>query len=109
MPKESWPANTNETASSEISATSYVRASFEPTSQLEKRQFLREILQSRRELEIARRQFDQVSDPALIDHVVFRVGAAERHFNYLFQLAREWGISYQEMEWDWTSDEWKID
>ncbi|KRW91838.1 hypothetical protein SD51_06725 [Alicyclobacillus tengchongensis] len=71
--------------------------------------FLREILKSHRELEIARRQFEYVSAPLLIDHIVFRIGAAERQLNYLFRLAREHGISFDGQQWDWTSDEWRID
>lgn len=70
--------------------------------------FLREVLKSHRELEIARNLFDQVSDPLLIDHIVFRIGAAERHLNYLFRTARERGISFEGRQWDWVSDEWRI-
>lgn len=76
---------------------------------IDPQRFLREILKSWRELEIARRQFETVSDPLLIDHVVFRMGAAERQLNYLFRLAREYGISFDGPEFDWTSDEWRVE
>ncbi|WAH37303.1 DUF2508 family protein [Alicyclobacillus dauci] len=76
---------------------------------VDKFQFLQEVLKSRRELLIAREQFEQVSDPLLIDHVVFRIGAAERHLNYLFKLAEEHGIAFDGAQWDWTADTWRID
>lgn len=78
-------------------------------STLDKQGFLEEILKSRRELQIARQQFEQVADPLLIDHVVFRIGAAERHLNYLFKLAREQGISFDGMQWEWQQHAWKVD
>lgn len=76
---------------------------------IQPQQFLKEVLKSHRELEIARRLFDQVSDPFLIDHIVFRIGAAERHLNYLFRTARERGISFEGRRWEWVSEEWRID
>ncbi|WP_237700067.1 DUF2508 family protein [Alicyclobacillus acidocaldarius] len=76
---------------------------------MDRQRFLREVLKSWRELEIARRQFESVSDPLLIDHVVFRMSAAERQLNYLFRLAREYGISFDGPEFDWTSDEWRVE
>lgn len=109
MPEETRPERSHIFATANMSALPPSSRNLEPSSRFDKRQFLLEILRSRRELEIARRQFNQVSEPDLIDHAVFRIGAAERHLNYLFRLARTWGISYQDMEWDWTSDEWKID
>ena len=67
-------------------------------------EFLRELRHSRREVEIARQQFDVVVDPMLIDHIVFRLGAAEKRLNYLFQLARQLNISVDEQFWEWESD-----
>ncbi|WP_062309125.1 YaaL family protein [Alicyclobacillus sendaiensis] len=81
---------------------------FDKPDPMDRQRFLREILKSWRELEIARRQFESVSDPLLIDHVVFRMSAAERQLNYLFRLAREYGISFDGPEFDWTSDEWRV-
>jgi hypothetical protein len=66
--------------------------------------FLTELRRSKRELDIARYQFDNVVDPLLIDHIVFRLGAAERHFNYLFQLARRYHLAVDGMRWEWYED-----
>ncbi|GMA63969.1 YaaL family protein [Alicyclobacillus fastidiosus] len=78
-------------------------------SQLDKAALLTEILKSRRELMIARQQFEQVSDPLLVDHVVFRIGAAERQLNFLFRLARENDVSFDGMQWEWRDETWRID
>ncbi len=67
--------------------------------------FIAALQKSRRELYIARQQFENVIDPRLIDHVVFRLGAAERHFSYLLQLAKQLNISVKGIRWDWTEDE----
>jgi hypothetical protein len=66
--------------------------------------FIAALRKSKRELEIARQQFENVIDPRLIDHVVFRLGAAERHFSYLLQLARQLDISVAGIRWDWAED-----
>ncbi|QSO55211.1 YaaL family protein [Alicyclobacillus curvatus] len=66
--------------------------------------FIAALRKSKRELEIARQQFENVIDPRLIDHVVFRLGAAERHFSYLLQLARQLHISVAGIRWDWAED-----
>jgi hypothetical protein len=50
---------------------------------------IRELVRSKKELDMAQNQFDTATDPALIDHVVFRLGAAERHFRYLLNYARK--------------------
>ncbi|MCL6549229.1 MAG: YaaL family protein [Alicyclobacillus sp.] len=63
--------------------------------------FIRELRRSKREVEIARQQFDTVDDPMLIDHIVFRLGAAEKRLNYLFQLARKLDIAADGMRWEW--------
>ncbi|WP_054968352.1 DUF2508 family protein [Alicyclobacillus ferrooxydans] len=67
-------------------------------------QFLYALKRSKQELDIARQQFENATDQRLIDHVVFRLGAAERHFSYMLQLARQWGISANTIRWD-RSDE----
>lgn len=63
--------------------------------------FIQEVILSKREVEIARQQFNTVSDPLLIDHIVFRLGAAEKRLNYLFQLARRLGLSLDGIHWGW--------
>lgn len=67
-------------------------------------EFIEALRCSKQELEVARQQFENVNDPLLIDHVVFRLGAAERHFNYLFQLARKLGLDAGGVRWDWRDD-----
>ncbi len=67
--------------------------------------FLRALRNSKRELELARQQFETVTDPLLVDHVVFRLGAAERHFNYLFQLARKMNLSVDGVRWEWFAED----
>lgn len=67
-------------------------------------QFLHALKRSKQELDIARQQFENVTDQRLIDHVVFRLGAAERHFSYLLQLARQWGLAVNGIRWDWSEE-----
>lgn len=67
--------------------------------------FLTELKLSKRELDIARNQFEVVTEPLLVDHVVFRLGAAERHFNYMFQLARRMNIGINGLNSDWYCGE----
>lgn len=64
-------------------------------------EFLRALRRSKQELEMARIQFDTVVDPMLIDHMVFRIGAAERHLNYLLRLARKHNLSVDGIDWAW--------
>lgn len=42
---------------------------------------------ARRELEAAQAQFDEVHDPDLVDHAIFRLHAAERHYVFLLREA----------------------
>lgn len=71
---------------------------------VDKYSFLDEILKSRRELAIALQQFDEISDPLLVDHIVFRIGAAEKQFDHLLRLARKMGISFDGMQWEWKQN-----
>lgn len=68
----------------------------------EKYKILKEIIQSKQELAIACAQFDMVSDPLLIDHIVFRIGAAERRLSYLLRNAKEMGLAFDGMQWEWA-------
>ncbi len=43
---------------------------------------------ARREIEAARAQFEEVHDPDLVDHAIYRLQAAERHYVYLLRTAR---------------------
>ncbi|MDA8346605.1 MAG: DUF2508 family protein [Thermaerobacter sp.] len=42
-----------------------------------------------RELEAAYSQFREVKDPDLVDHAIYRVHAAERHYIFLLRQVRE--------------------
>ncbi len=44
---------------------------------------------AQRELEAAYSQFCEASDRDLVDHAIFRVQAAERHYIYLLRQVRE--------------------
>ena len=52
-------------------------------------------LQARHEIEAAHRQFGEVQDEELVDHAIFRLRAAERHYVYLLRLAREQGAQLE--------------
>jgi hypothetical protein len=80
-------------------------AEVESMSQEDIKAFLQTLRKSKQELEIARQQFEAVADPLLIDHIVFRLGAAERHFSYLFQLARRWNLSLDGIQWYWSEND----
>lgn len=45
--------------------------------------------EARREWQTARAYFDTVSDPALVDHAIYVMEAAEKKYMYLLRLARE--------------------
>jgi Protein of unknown function (DUF2508) len=65
---------------------------------------LKDIIKSRQELSIAYAQFDMVSDPLLVDHIVFRIGAAERRLSYLLRTAKETGLSFEGVQWEWNEE-----
>lgn len=44
---------------------------------------------ARREWQDAKRRFDQISDPDLIDHAIYSIEAAEKRYMYLLKKARE--------------------
>ncbi|MBX6354040.1 MAG: YaaL family protein [Thermoflavifilum sp.] len=69
------------------------------TGEVDVHAFLRELHRSKRELEIAQRQFDAAVDPLLIDDILYRLGAAEKHYNYMFQLARRLGVTVDGIDW----------
>jgi len=68
-------------------------------------QFVQEVIRAKRELDIARAQFDIVADPMLVDHIVYRIGAAETHLNYLFKLARRLGVAVDGVHFEWVYPE----
>ncbi|WDL99022.1 DUF2508 family protein [Alicyclobacillus sp. ALC3] len=68
-------------------------------------QFVQELRRARDEVVTARRQFDTVTDPLLVDHIVFRLGAAEKRFNYLFQMAKRLSIAVDGVNWGWYEED----
>ena len=68
---------------------------------IDKYRFLEELLQAKRSLRIAAQQFNEVCDPLLVDHIIFRMGAAEKHFEHLLRFARTSGISFDGVQWEW--------
>lgn len=66
---------------------------------------LKELIRSQRELEYARQQFDYATDPALIDHVVFRMGAAERQVSFLLNYARQHNLATDGMHPLWLEND----
>lgn len=72
---------------------------------VEVEQFIEELRRAQDEVLTARRQFDTVTDPLLVDHIVFRLGAAEKRFNYLFQMAKRLSISVDGVNWNWCKED----
>lgn len=67
--------------------------------------FIQDLRRSKQEVDVARRQFDTVTDPLLVDHIVFRLGAAEKRLNYLIQLAKKLEIEHEGMSWLWYEED----
>ena len=51
--------------------------------------------QARREWRYAKLYFNSVTDPDLIDHAVFYMGATEKKYVYLLKRAKETGINVE--------------
>ncbi|NLA26088.1 MAG: DUF2508 family protein [Firmicutes bacterium] len=49
--------------------------------------------QARREWQSARKRFNEISDPDLVDHAVYNIEAAERRYIYLLKKAKEEGAT----------------
>lgn len=89
---------TSKAESSENSST-YVKYQ-ELDSAEEAMQIIDELHRSKLEVEIARAQFDAVVDPLLVDHIIFRLSAAEKRLNYLLQSAKRQNIVLEGVRWD---------
>ncbi|MCF8566272.1 YaaL family protein [Alicyclobacillus tolerans] len=90
--------------SNALGVYSAVTVSFTDTSEVDVEIFLEELRQSKREVEIARKQFDLVSDPLLIDHAIFRLGAAEKQLGYLYQMARKMNIVIDDNDYEYDRE-----
>lgn len=63
-------------------------------------QIIDELHRSKLEVEIARAQFDSAVDPLLVDHIIFRLSAAEKRLNYLLQAAKRQNLVLEGVRWD---------
>lgn len=55
-------------------------------------EMLQEIERAKREWLQAHTRLDCVTDPELIDHAIYLLGAAEKRYTYLLRNAREQGL-----------------
>jgi len=62
--------------------------------------FMDELQKSKESVRISRAQFEAAIDDILIDDLIYRLGAAERHLNYLFQLARKYHLKIERSLWE---------
>lgn len=54
------------------------------------------------EIEAAHSEFGEVSDGYLVDHAIYRLRAAERHYAYILGLARAAASQRKEDRIEWT-------
>ena len=76
---------------------SHLSALFFPSGEApEKREtdceYYKLVEQARREWQIARQRFEEMSDPDLIDSAIYAIKSAERRYVYLLRKAREEGM-----------------
>lgn len=62
----------------------------------EKKQFLREILTARRELDTVTHNIDFTNDALLLEHYIFKRKACEMRYRYLINQAKQRGLIYNE-------------
>lgn len=59
-------------------------------------ELLQAVAQAHREWEMAKRIFESVTDPDLVDYAIYQVQAAQKHYTYLLRRAKEEGLGPQE-------------
>lgn len=74
-------------------------------SALEVEQFIADLRRARDDVRVARAQFNTVTDLLLIDHIVFRLVAAEKRVDYLFQMAKRLGITVDGVNPLWLEED----
>ncbi|MEW6243844.1 MAG: DUF2508 family protein [Bacillota bacterium] len=52
-------------------------------------EYVAAVNQAWRQLQVAREYFNNVSDPELVDHAIYRMQAAQLHYIYLLKKAKE--------------------
>ncbi|MGB9680094.1 MAG: DUF2508 family protein [Thermoanaerobacteraceae bacterium] len=60
----------------------------------EKDLFVEEIKQTMKELKNAEIYFQNVTDPDLIDHAIYKLESVKRKYTYLLKKAKEEGINF---------------
>ena len=55
-------------------------------------ELLQAVVQAQREWETAKKIFETVTDPDLVDYAIYRVQAAQKRYTYLLRQAKEEGI-----------------
>lgn len=58
----------------------------------EERELLAAVVEARQSMELARQYFECVTEPALVDHAVLLLAAAERRYTHLLSEARRSGV-----------------
>ncbi|MGE5631794.1 MAG: YaaL family protein [Caulobacteraceae bacterium] len=56
-------------------------------------EFCQIVLKAKQEMNDAQNYFDNVTEPELIDHAIYRLEAAKSHYTYLLRQAKAKGIS----------------
>jgi len=59
----------------------------------ENQEFINMVSRARQEMHDAERYFDNVTEPELVDHAIYKMEAAKSHYVYLLKLAKDKGLS----------------
>jgi chaperonin GroEL (HSP60 family) len=59
----------------------------------EDQEFIKLIYKARQEMQDAQTYFDNVTDPELVDHAIYKMEAAKSQYVYLLRLAKDKGLS----------------
>ena len=76
-----------------VSISAYFFPSEERELQRQPEDYFLLVEEARQEWRRARDRFDQISDPDLVDHAIYNLGAAERRYVYLLKKAKEEGVN----------------
>jgi hypothetical protein len=59
----------------------------------ENQELINMIYKARQEMQDAQCYFDNVTDPELVDHAIYKMEAAKSHYVYLLKVAKDKGLS----------------
>lgn len=65
--------------------------------EIERRELLYAIKNTREQLSRARISFDNVSDPDLVDATIYEINSLQAHYSYLLRRAKEQGCEHYNM------------